>query len=895
MTRGKSNRKGQNRDGPSRSRARDAAVRPSRSPRDPIAEEIAHHLRERTDRLIARGLTPEEAHREARSTFGNPDRYEDRLRMREKKRNGWRPSGRWTAAVWNECRFLPRSLRRSPLTSLAVIAVMALGLGAGITIFTIADNVLLEPLPFPESDRLVVIQERIEADTESLSRISPAAFGVWRESSTAVFEGLSVLSELGFELMAGSEPTEIHAAAVAPDYFSIFALPLKRGRTFTAGETSADGNQPVVISEALWQRLFGADPAVLGTTIQLSGRDHTVIGVLADSPAWPADFEAWVPIEPYIAELLNGSWGARYLIALARLQPTTTLAGAAEHLTRIMQEHETAGGLAAVLTPLRTYLTGEIRRPLLLLMGAVLLVLLVACANVGNLLLSRSLKRWQETGVRAALGAGRGRLLISQVLEGVALVLAGSLLGLVCVALGIDALFALLPDDLPRGAEIAVDGPVVLFAVVLGIVTGILAGLLPGLRAASTSGLAGLLREGGRGVSKGRAGRRLLNAMVAAEIALTMVLLTGAALLGHSFWRTVSRERGFDPDGVVLVRFQTPEFRYPSLEDRDLFFDRLLERVQTLPGVTAAALSNANLPMGGSTWTSGIAREGEPFDPELPQVQLVGITPGYFRVFGIPIAEGEDLTREALARTDPVIMVNERFAEIFYPGESALGRRARSFFTSDFATITGVAADVLQRSPTRDAPAILYQPITDLSVRFAVLLVRTELPVSSLYRPLADAMHELDPQMPLTWMASMREVVSRAVARPRFYLILMGAFAALTLLLTIVGYYGVVSQNVTGRAHEIGVRIALGADPRQITALVFGQGMRLVAGSIGAGIVLALAATRLLSSLLYGITPLDPLSFAAGVIVLLALSALAMFPTLHRTVRTDPVAVMRDA
>ncbi len=818
--------------------------------------------------------------------------------------------------LWQDTRYGARMLRKSPgLTGVAVLS-LALGIGAISTIFSFVNGIMLRPLPYPEPERLVLVDETAFKRGSPSMNVSFPNFVDWREQNHS-FEDIACYDTDGFIIGGGgggAEPELVKAAFVTQGLFEVLGVAPILGRTFTADEDQPDHDQVVILSYGLWQRRFGADPNILGQTLLLNNRSRTVIGVMPKGFQFPEVAEAWGPLALTTKIFTRTDHG---LLSIARLKPGVTLDQARAEMIGIASNIEqqnpiTNEGLSVTLTSLRAGLVGDYKKALLILLGVVAFVLLIACVNVANLLLARATARQKEIAIRAALGANRRRIFRQLLTESLLLGLISGALGLVLALWGMDLLLKAIPIDIPFWMKFDLDGRVLGFTALCSLLTGFLFGTAPALEA-SNPDLNETLKEGGRsGAGGGR--HRLRSLLVVAEIALSLVLLVGAGLMMRSFISLQSVNAGINPEGVLTMYIALPGAKYRAPEKRIAFFSQLLERVRAIPGVKSAG-SNSGLPLAGNNWGRSLTVEGFPVLSVggAPVINHCVISPGYFSAMGISILKGRDFderdTRTApkapqLAARDEVMsgpstgvtIIDERLAREYWPDEDPIGKRIRFGPPEDnepWHTIVGVVAEVKHQRLDASTRESVYLPFAQMPIGGSSLAIRTAGRPESLITAVRAQVRELDSDLPLTRVMPMTEVVARSVWQPRLYTALFGVFAAVALILATVGIYGVMSYAVTQRTREIGLRMALGAQKQDVLKLVVGHGVAITAIGVGVGLVAAVALTRLMSSLLFGVSTTDPITFAAVSVLLAGVALAACFVPARRAAKVDPMVALR--
>jgi putative ABC transport system permease protein len=798
--------------------------------------------------------------------------------------------------VWQDTRYEARMLKKSPgLTSVAVLS-LALGMGAISTIFSFVNGIMLRPLPYPESERLVLLDETAFKRGSPSMNVSFPNFVDWRQQNHS-FEDIACYTDGSFIITGGAEPEQLKGAFVNQGLFEILGIGPIMGRTFTADEDQPEHDQVVVLSYGLWQRRFGGDPNILGQTLTLNNRQRVVIGVMPKGFQFPEVAEAWGPLALNTKIWTRTDHG---LLSIARLKPGVTLEQAQAEMIQIASNIEalnpvTNEGLSVALTSLRAGLVGDYKKALLILLGVVAFVLLIACVNVANLLLARATARQKEIAIRAALGANRKRIFRQLLTESLLLGLISGALGLVLALWGMDLLLAAIPIDIPFWMKFDLDGRALGFTAACSLLTGFVFGTVPALEA-SNPDLNETLKEGGRsGSGSGR--HRLRSLLVVGEIALSLVLLVGAGLMMRSFMSLQNVNAGINPSGVLTMYIALPGAKYRPPEKRLAFFSQLLDRVRAIPGVQSAG-TNTGLPLAGNNWGRSLTVEGFPVLPvgEAPAINHCVISPGYFSAMGITILKGRDFDERDTRDAPKVTIIDERLAREYWPDGDPIGKRIRFGPPEDnepWHTIVGVVGDVRHERLDALTRKTVYLPFPQMPIGGSSLAIRSNGRPENITAAVRAQAKEIDPDVALTQVMPMTEVVARSVWQPRLYTALFGVFAAVALILATVGIYGVMSYTVTQRTREIGLRMALGAQKQDVMKLVVGQGVVLAALGVGAGLVAAVGLTRLMSSLLFGVSATDPITFGAVSVLLAGVALGACFVPARRAAKVDPMVALR--
>lgn len=885
-----------------------------------IVEEFATHLESAYEDALARGLSEAEARTCALAQVRDWQVLEceiERVELPLAARvlpgfdHTWNESyqgGTRMEALWQDLRYGLRALRKQPGFTFIAIMTLALGIGANTAIFSVVNAVLLKPLPFSQPEQLVrVYGEFLALNTNQMGLSVPEYTDFQQQTQSFIASG--VFDGSGSANLAPEEsgtPERVERAMFTPEMFAVLQAAPMLGRVFTAEEAQAGRDAVVVLSHDLWQRRFGGKPEAIGQKLMISGRSSTIIGVMPPGFAFPAKAEMWQPLwfPPEMREPQRR--GARGLEVLARLKPGISLRQAQTELNQLganltqqyPQNYSGQRRYRMLVTPLLEDVVGELKPALLLLLGAVGFVLLIACANVANLLLARAATRRQEMAVRLALGAGRGRLVRQLLTENVLLGLAGGAAGLLLALWGVQMLLRFAPDNLPRLSAVSLDGRVLAFTVLASLLTGVIFGLVPALQAARAD-VNDALRESGR-TGTGARQQRLRHLFVVAEIALALALLTGAGLTLKSFWRLQSVDPGFNPDGVLTMRLLLPFSTHPQPTQRATFFRQVLEQMRALPGVASAG-AVSRIPMAPGNNSGTMTGEHSAIGPNDPQVEteMRWASPDYFQTLGIALLKGRDFNDADSIGAQPVAIVDESFARRFYPNEDPLGKRIKRGApnsTRPWKTIIGVVRPI--RNQRLDATSLpqAYFPVlqeADEMFNLSFALRTTGGDPAALTQSLRTAVLAVDRTQPIFDVKPLRQIVGDSIALKRLALLLLSVFAVVALLLAAVGVYGVMAYSVTQRTHEIGIRLALGAQTSDVLRLVLKQGLRLTCVGVAVGWLVALSLTRLLSALLYGVSPTDPLTFGSVALLLTAIALVACYLPARRAAQVDPLIALR--
>ncbi|MFN8062198.1 MAG: ABC transporter permease [Vicinamibacterales bacterium] len=870
---------------------------------DDIVEELALHVAEHHAELVAAGVSDDEALARALEPLQGDARIARELAKAQVASDVppplVEPSGRRTLDFWRDVRQACRLLRREPSFSAVAILTLALGIGANTAIFSVVNAVLLRPLPFVESDRLVMVGER--ADDGTPGNVGFATLVDWRDQSRA-FESIAAIRLWQPTLSLAGQPERLPAMRVSANFFRTLGVAPVLGRDFTADDDVPAHRRVLVLSDGLWRRRFGADAAIVGRSVSLDGNDYTVIGVMPStyealiSEHFYRRAELWAPIG-YDQTLPEACRSCQHLKAVARLAPGVTRAKALADIdgvhaglrTRYPADYSTAG---LAIRPLADELLGETRPALAVLMGAVLFVLLIACANVANLQLARLARRQHDFALRSALGASRARLVRHVMLEGLVLAFAGGALGVAASAWLTPVLTHLTPVTSMRMAGAATDGRVLAFTVVLSAAAALVFGLVPALRGARVDLAASLQSDRRRSLDGASSrGRR---ALIAADVALAVVLLSGAGLMIKSVGRLLGVDPGFEPDRVLTLAISMKGPAYARDEQVVQAQQRIVDGIAALPGVDAVALAG-QIPLGGNGDRWSVHVEGRPVTADDPYLERYSVTPRYFEVMGIPLVRGRLITDADRAGAPEVVVIGDTSARRLFPESDPIGERVRiGGDNGPWRTIVGIAGDVRHRELAQEPTMQMYLPQAQLTDDFVTVVVRTAVPPASVAPEVRRTIAAIANDVPIDEVATLSELVARSVGPRRFVMLLLQLFAALALVMTAVGIYAVISYTVAERTREIAIRTALGASRTSTIQLVLVHGLAPVGVGLVVGVALALATTRLLTASLFQVSPTDPTTFAAVVGVLTVVATTAQLAPTWRAMRIDPAEALRQ-
>ncbi|HEX8879282.1 MAG TPA: ABC transporter permease [Candidatus Acidoferrum sp.] len=861
-----------------------------------LDDEMAAHLELAIEEHLERGLAPAEARRQALLRFGGAQQAKERHRDAR--------GLPFLDTLFQDLRFASRMLGKSPgFTSVAVLT-LTLGIGANTAIFSVVYAVLLKSLPYPQADRLVMVYENVHLPTYQNDRneVSPGNLSDWTRQNS-VFRNLAAYSNRSFNLTGTGEPLRVEGELVSANFFSTLEVEPRLGRGFAPEEDRPGAPHVVVMSGGLWRSQFASDPQILGKKLLLDGESYEVIGVMPSRFHFPdLDDQLWVPLAMTPGDRENR--GSHYLDVFARLKHGVTVSQAqaemsriAKHLTELYPDSNT--GQTVSIVPLQEDLAGPVRPTLLVLWGAVGVVLLIVCANVANLLLARASGRQREVAVRLALGASRPRLFRQLLTESTLLALFGCAFGLLLARWGVSALKLLAASHLPRADEFSLDTSVLLFSVVTAIFVGLISGLAPAFQAGCES-VHETLKSGSRESAPGsRLGVR--NLLVIVETALGVIVVIGAGLLLRSFLGIEHRPLGFQPQGVLSFRVIPRGQKYSEPSERAAFYQQAIERLAAFPGVQSAAAITF-IPLTFARGSKGFSIEGRP--PSAPgQIPMAGydvVTPGYFATMRIPLSQGRDFLWSDTAETQPIIIINEAMARTYWPEENPLGKRIRQGGPDDrqrpWLTIAGIVGDIREFDPLTAQRPTMYFPVTQFADPGGILrdwVVRSARDPLTVASSVRAAVWSVDKDLPVTRVRTMEEVWSLSMASERLNLLLFALFASLALVLATVGIYGVTACNLAERTREIGIRVALGARSNDVAKLVLAQGFRLAALGLLLGVTAAFALTRLMASMIYGVSSTDATTFFTVALLFGAVALAACYIPARRALRVDPMVALR--
>jgi putative ABC transport system permease protein len=797
-----------------------------------------------------------------------------------------------------DIRYAVRMLRQKPAFTAIVVLALAIGIGANTAIFSVVNAILLRPLPYKNPDRISMVwldNTRLGVDQDWHSYPN---FMDYKEQNQS-FDDMAAFNNRSFNLTGAGDPVRVTGVWATASLFPVMGVDPALGRAFTVEEEEPGKDLVVVLSNGLWQRRFGADPNVLGQSVNLNGVNREIIGVMPASFVFPEkETEMWVPLA--LSPQRKQARGSFSLKAVGRLKPDVTIEQARADMgtiaNRLQEQYPTMAGYGVNLVPLHEQVTGKVRPALLVLLGAVGFVLLIACANVANLLLARAAVREREMAIRTALGARRGRIIRQLLTESALLAILGGIAGLLIAIWGLDILVALSPSNIPRLDQIGVDTKVMIFTFGVSLLTGLIFGLVPALQA-SKPDLNESLKEGARGSTGGIHGSRVRNLLVVSEIALSLVLLIGAGLMIRSFIRLQSFDLGFNPKNLVTMRIQLPGSKYREEQQVANFFQQLFQRMESAPGIeSVGGISSIFLSDTPNSTTFTIEGRPPQTDAERVEVPVDAVTSNYFRVMGVPLVKGREFNNRDVIGSTPVVIINETFARRFFPNEDPIDKRfvyGNPAPNNPWMTIVGVVADVRRTGFDRAVRPETFLPQAQSPDNGLTIVARTASDPAGFANTLRNEVWAVDKDQAVYDIETMDQTLSEMTSQRRFNMLLLGVFAGVALILAAVGIYGVISYSVTQRSHEIGIRLALGAQASDVLKLIVGQAAVLALAGVTVGLIAAFFLTRLMSSLLYGVSATDPLTFAAISLVLSGVALGASYVPARRAMKVDPMIALR--
>ena len=796
----------------------------------------------------------------------------------------------------NDFRYALRQLVKTPSFTFVAILTLALGIGACTAIFSVVNTVLLRPLDYPDPARLVIIRETNLPQFPEFS-VSPPNFIDWEKQAKS-FEHLAATTNASLNLTGEGEPQRLVGVKATAHYFEVYGVKPLLGRMLLPEEDAVGKNQVVVLSYGFWQRVFGGARDVVGRSVQLSGEPYQIVGVAPYGFGAASKVDVWTPMAFTPKQTANEARGGHYISVYGRLKPGVTFEQAKAEMEVIanqlaVQYPDSQKGWGVFMMPMQDYSVREVKPVLYTLLGAVGCVLLIACANLANLLLARATARHREISIRAALGAGRGRLVRQFLTESVVLALCGGITGLFFAQGGLDLLLVLAPTNLPRTGDIHLDTGVLLFSLGLSLVTGLLFGIAPAWLAARAD-VNEALKQGTRGSTEGGARGRLRSALVVAEVVLALVLLGGAGLLARSFMQLTHVDPGFVPENATALRLSLPQKKYAQPEQQNAFANSLLERLKDLPGVQAAGITHS-MPLVGD-YVLGFNIEGRPaLDPnDLPNTNYYAVTPDYFRAMGIRLVRGRVFTAQDDVKAPRVAIINETMARQFFPNEDPIGKRINITNGPDtWRQIIGVVGDIKQYGVDKATSAQSYEPFAQVPFSSLNVVIRTKGSPAALLGALRPAVYAVDKDQPVGTIRPLEEIVADSISRQRFAMTLLTVFSAVALVIAAVGIYGVMAYNVVQRTGEFGIRMALGAQQRDVLRLVLTQGGKLIGLGLVIGLLATIAASRAMGSMLFNTSAYDPVTLSSITLLLGAVALVACFFPANRATKVNPIEALR--
>lgn len=873
-----------------------------------IVEELSQHLDDRYEELLARGLAAREAHAAVFQELNDSELLSRELSRVEREAArapvvlGAERGGNMILDLLYDVRYGLRIFRKNPGFAAIAVLTLALGIGANTAIFSIVNSILLRPLPFKDPDRLVTLGHAYPK-LDLIAPVSPPGFINYRDRAN-VFESAAVSSGTSVTMTGQGDAERIQGRQVSAAFFSTVGVAPILGRDFLPEEDQEGKGRVVILSQGLWQRSFGSDPNILGRIITLDGESYTVIGINPATFNLYGQDELWMPLALPASQFGPERMTSEFLVMIARMRPGVTVEQAQSAMNtvaaQLIQEHPQNlakdGSWGVSVKLLYENYVADIRPALFVLLGAVGFVLLIACANVANLLLARSSARRKEIAIRTALGAGRWRLVRQLLTESLLLSLVGGGLGLVIAIWGVDLLVKLNQNNIPRAQEVSVDSRILIFTFGLSLLTGIFFGLVPAIHASKTE-LTETLKEGGRTSGAGHRSR-FRSALVVSEIALALILLIGAGLMVKSFARLLQVNPGFQTQNVLTMRVSLPSLKYKEQPAVQAFYQQITEKVKNLPGVQSVG-AVSTLPLSGGVSSGSFMIEGQ----EIPEGELGPhsdrrtANTGYFETIGIPLLKGRYFNERDNAESPKVVIIDETLAGKYWPGQEPVGKRISYNRDSKgdriWREVVGIIGSIKHKSLDAEYKGTVYSPHNQIAMSNMALVVRSSGSPENMTSMVRGAIQSVDKDVPIFRVSTMEKLVNESVAPKRFSMLLLGIFAAVALVLAGVGLYGVMSYGVSQRTHEIGIRMALGAQRGDVLRMVVGQGMLLALIGMGAGLIGAFALTRVMQRLLFGVSATDPLTFIIVPFILAVIAMLACYIPARRATRVDPMVALR--
>jgi putative ABC transport system permease protein len=867
-----------------------------------VNAEFQFHIDSRIAELVAQGVSEREARASALRQFGDIDDARSYIKSIDRRAETERRRSETMREFMNDFIYGARKLWAAPTFALTVIVTLALGIGATTAIFSVVNSVLLKPMPYPDADRLVRFQFRQQGNGDAGTPMDLTDYG----TQVPQLEGMSVVEGGTVNIVTpAGEPDRALGVQVGANFFTLLRTKPLHGRFFLDGEDKQGAPDVAVIGEGIWRRVFGADPAIIGQSIRVNNRPMTVVGIVRAGEQYPLMPEIWSPRRFTTQEMSDGSRGARWLGYMARVKDGASMDAALQQLARVSEANakrfpNTYTARTATLTPVQQFAFADVRRPLFVMLAATGLVLLIACANVANLMLVRGSVREGELAIRSALGAGRGRLVRQLIAESLVLTVLGAAGGLALARVGMSSLLGMAPPHVVMMAGQSLDNGALLLSGAVALLTALVFGVLPAMQIKRTD-VSAALRAGTRGSKALPHANRVRRVIIAAEVAVAVTLLSGAGVLMRSFQRLVNVDPGFKPAGVMSLRVQLPQQGYATADKQWLFATQLRDKMAAIPGAQAVSLSEY-LPLdGGGFGFNFVVRGAPPLRPQdQPGSEVRRVMPEFFDVLGIPVQKGRAFSADDRLGAPDVIIVNAEFARRHFANEDPVGKAVQigwgANLTNDpdvYRTIVGVVGDVKANEVAAPPDPTIYVPMAQRPVPRLSVAIRSAVPPATLATAARKAVRELDGTMPVFAVRTMEEMVAGSISRQKFVAVLIGIFAAVALVLAAVGLYGVIAYGVSQRTHEMGVRVALGATRESVSGMIVREGLTVTAAGLVVGLGVAVLSSGVLKSLLYEVKPTDPVTLAAVAAVLVLVAALASYLPARRAARVDPIIAMR--